>query len=69
MRITIMATTHGDHDEHDVSFLASVVIIVILRGKLAGSDRICGQDNPCLQVKILIIMMRRGEDLCVGYIL
>ena len=61
MRITIMATTHGDHDEHDVSFLLSVMIIVVLRGKLAGSDRICGQDNPCLQVKILIIMMRRGE--------
>ena len=69
MRITIMATKYGDHDEHDVSFLVSVVIIVILRGKLAGSDRICRQDNPCLQVKILIIIMRRGEDLCVGYLL
>ena len=23
---------------------------MILRGKLAGGDRVCGQDHPCLQV-------------------
>ena len=23
---------------------------IILRGKLAGGDRVCGQDHPCFQV-------------------